>query len=144
MLSIGALAAAGLIAWLYVGRSIVGRVTLLSAAMRRIAEGELATPIPIGGQDEIAGMAKALLVFRQAISDVTSARQQEADRGQKSESRRQQLEVATQNFESAVNDVVQALDISSKSMDECAQIMTQAASSQSDPNRCHSGYFRRS
>jgi methyl-accepting chemotaxis protein len=128
MLSIGALAAAGLIAWLYVGRSIVGRVTLLSAAMRRIAEGELATPVPISGQDEIAGMAKALLVFRQAISDVTSARQQEADRGRKSESRRQQLEVATQNFESAVNNIVQALDAASRSMDECAQIMTQAAS----------------
>lgn len=128
MLSIGALAVAGLIAWLYVGRSIVGRLTLLSAAMRRIAEGELATPVPAGGQDEIAGMAQALLVFRQAISDVTSARQQEADRGRKSESRRQQFEVATQNFESAVNDVVHALDTAAKSMDECAQIMTQAAS----------------
>jgi methyl-accepting chemotaxis protein len=127
MLSIGALAAAGLIAWLYVGRSIVGRLTLLSAAMRRIAEGELATPVPVGGQDEIAGMAQALLVFRQAISDVTSARQQEADRGRKSESRRQQFELATQNFESTVNDVVQALDTASKSMDECAQVMTQAA-----------------
>ena len=127
MLSIGALAAAGLIAWLYVGRSIVGRLTLLSAAMRRIAEGELVTPVPVGGQDEIAGMAQALLVFRQAISDVTSARQQEADRGRKSESRRQQFELATQNFESTVNDVVQALDTASKSMDECAQIMTQAA-----------------
>jgi methyl-accepting chemotaxis protein len=127
MLSIGALAAAGLIAWLYVGRSIVGRLTLLSAAMRRIAEGELVTPVPVGGQDEIAGMAQALLVFRQAISDVTSARQQEADRGRKSESRRQQFELATQNFESTVNDVVQALDTASKSMDECAQVMTQAA-----------------
>jgi methyl-accepting chemotaxis protein len=128
MLSIGALAAAGLIAWLYVGRSIVGRLTLLSAAMRRIAAGELVTPVPIGGQDEIAGMAQALLVFRQAISDVTSARQQEADRGRKLENRRQQFELATQNFETGVNDVVQALDAASKSMDECAQIMTQAAS----------------
>jgi methyl-accepting chemotaxis protein len=127
-LSIGALAAAGLIAWLYVGRSIVDRLTLLSAAMHRIAEGELATPVPVGGQDEIAGMAQALLVFRQAISDVTSARRQEADRGRESETRRQHLEVATQNFESAVNDVVQALDTASKSMDECAQIMTRAAS----------------
>ena len=127
VLSIGALAAAGLIAWLYVGRSIVGRLMLLSTAMRRIAEGELAAPVPFGGQDEIAGMAQALLVFRQAISDVTSAREQEADRGRKSENRRQQFELATHNFESAVNDVVQALDAASKSMDECAQIMTQAA-----------------
>ena len=40
ILSIAALAAAGLIAWLYVGRNIVGRLTLLSGAMRRIADGE--------------------------------------------------------------------------------------------------------
>ncbi len=128
VLSIAALAAAGLIAWFYVGRSIVGRLTLLSGAMRRIAEGELSTPVPIGGRDEIAGMAQALLVFRQAIADVTVARQREADRAEESELRRRQLEAATQNFEGAVNEVVQALDGAAKSMDECAQIMAEAAS----------------
>ena len=80
ILSIAALAAAGLIAWLYVGRSIVGRLTLLSGAMRRIADGESNVAVPVGGQDEIAGMAKALLVFRQAIAEVSVARQREADR----------------------------------------------------------------
>jgi methyl-accepting chemotaxis protein len=128
VLSIAALAAAGLIAWLYVGRSIVGRLTLLSAAMRGIAEGDLSTPIPVGGRDEIAGMAQALLVFRQAIADVTVARQREADRAEDSDIRRRQLEAATQSFENAVNDIVQALDGASKSMDECAQIMAEAAS----------------
>jgi methyl-accepting chemotaxis protein len=126
LLSAGALASAGLIAWLYVGRSIIGRLTQLSSAMRRIAEGELTTAVPVGGEDEIGAMARALLVFRQAISDVTSARQQEADRARQSETRRQQLEVATQNFENAVNDIVQALDSASKLMEECAKIMAQA------------------
>ena len=64
MLSVAALAGAGLIAWFYVGRSIVGRLTLLSGAMRRIADGEDNVAVPVGGQDEIAGMAQALLVFR--------------------------------------------------------------------------------
>jgi methyl-accepting chemotaxis protein len=127
ILSIAALAAASLIAWLYVGRSIVGRLTLLSGAMRRIADGESDVPVPVGGRDEIAGMAKALLVFRQAISEVSVARQREADRAEDSEQRRQRVEVATANFERAVNEVIQALDGASKSMDGCAHIMADAA-----------------
>jgi methyl-accepting chemotaxis protein len=128
VLSIAALAAAGLIAWLYVGRSIVGRLTLLSGAMRRIADGESNVPVPVEGDDEIAGMARALLVFRQAIEDVRLARQREADRAEESDVRRKQVEAATQNFERAVNDIVQALDGASKSMDECAHVMADAAS----------------
>jgi methyl-accepting chemotaxis protein len=127
ILSIAALAAAGLIAWLYVGRSIVGRLTLLSSAMRRIADGESDVPVPVGGRDEIAGMAKALLVFRQAIAEVSVARQREADRAEDSEQRRQRVEAATLNFERAVNEVIQALDGASKSMDGCAHIMADAA-----------------
>jgi methyl-accepting chemotaxis protein len=127
ILSLAALAAAGLIAWLYVGRSIVGRLTLLSGAMGRIADGESDVPIPVGGRDEIAGMAKALLVFRQAIAEVSVARQREADRAEDSEQRRQRVEAATQNFERAVNEVIQALDGASKSMDGCAHIMADAA-----------------
>ena len=127
VLCIAALTAAGLIAWLYVGRSIVGRLTLLSGAMRRIADGESNVAVPVGGQDEIAGMAKALLVFRQAIADVTVARQDDARRAEDSEVRRRQVEVATRNFEVAVNDIIHALDRASKSMDGCAQIMAEAA-----------------
>ena len=126
-LSIGALAAAGLIAWLYVGRNIVGRLTSLAGAMRRIADGEMNTSISVGGHDEIGGMAQALLIFRQAITDVTAARQREAARAEQSEVRRRQVEIATQNFEGAVNDIVRALDEASKSMDDCAHIMAQAA-----------------
>ena len=127
VLSIAALAAAGLIAWLYVGRSIIGRLTLLSSAMRRIAEGETNVAVTVAGQDEIAGMAQALLVFRQAIEDVTAARRTDADRASEAESRRQTIELATRNFEREVNDIVQALDAASKTMDRCARIMAEAA-----------------
>jgi methyl-accepting chemotaxis protein len=126
-LSLAALAAAGVIAWLYVGRSIVGRLTLLSAAMRRIAGGEADVVVPLGGHDEIAGMAEALLVFRQAMSDATAARHADAEHARQSESRRQTIELVTRNFEREVNDILQALDAASKTMDRCAQIMAEAA-----------------
>jgi methyl-accepting chemotaxis protein len=126
-LSLAALATAGLIAWLYVGRSIVGRLAELSAAMRRIADGEADVAVPVEGHDEIAGMAKALLVFRQAIADVTAARQSDAHRAEQSEVRRRGVETATRDFERAVNDIIQALDDASRSMDGCAQIVAEAA-----------------
>ncbi len=127
VLSAAALAAAGLIAWLYVGRSIVGRLTILSRAMRSIAGGELNVSFPVDGEDEIAGMAKALVVFRQAMADVSGARQREAKRAEESERRRQQVEVATRSFESAVNEIIQALADASKTMDGCAKVVAQAA-----------------
>jgi methyl-accepting chemotaxis protein len=126
-LSLAALATAGLIAWLYVGRSIVGRLMELSAAMRRIADGEADVAVPAEGHDEIASMAKALLVFRQAIVDVTTARQTDAQRAEQAEVRRRGVETATRDFERAVNDIIQALDDASRSMDDCAQIMAEAA-----------------
>ncbi len=127
VLSLAALAAAGLIAWLYVGRSIVGRLTLLSGAMRRIADGEKNVAVPVDGRDEIAGMAQALLIFRQAIEDVTTARHGDAERARHAESRRRKVESATLGFEREVNDIVQALDAASQTMDRCAQIMAQTA-----------------
>ncbi len=135
LLSIVALAAAGLIAWLYVGRSVIGRLTLLSGAMRRIAAGEPDVPVSVAGEDEIANMARALLVFRQAIADVTAARQGDAERARTAELRRRQIEAATQDFEHAVNDIVLALDGASKTMDGCAQIMAEAA----DHNQTQAG-----
>ncbi len=127
VLSVAALAGGGLIAWLYVGRSIVGRLTDLSGAMRRIAGGEVNVAVPVRGQDEIAGMAQALLVFRQAMEDVTAAGRTDAERARESELRRQEMESATQNFEREVNAIVQALDDASKTMDQCAQILVEAA-----------------
>jgi methyl-accepting chemotaxis protein len=127
VLSLAALAAAGLIAWRYVGRSIVGRLMVLSGAMRRIADGETGVAVPLGGQDEIADMAQALLVFRHAIEDLTIARRSDAEQAHQSEQRRREIELATQNFEREVNDIVRALDDASKTMDHCAQIMAEAA-----------------
>jgi class 3 adenylate cyclase len=54
-----------LIVWLYVGRSIVGRLMALSGSMLAIAGGNLEAPLPAGsGSDEIGRMADSLRVFR--------------------------------------------------------------------------------
>jgi methyl-accepting chemotaxis protein len=126
-LSLTALVAAALIAWLYVGRNIVGRLITLSSAMKRIAHGERHVAIPVGGEDEIAEMADALVVFRAAIEDLSAAKQGEARRAQESEAHNQDLQTAAANFQSAVNDIIQGLDDASKSMDSCAQMMAETS-----------------
>ncbi len=63
------LAVAVLVVWLYVGRSLVRRITRLDRSMRAIAAGDLDAPVPTGGDDEISAMARALRTFRDTLSE---------------------------------------------------------------------------
>ena len=53
-----------LIVWLYVGRSILARLSRLSGTMLAIAAGDRANAVDVSGNDEIAAMAQAVEVFR--------------------------------------------------------------------------------
>lgn len=53
-----------LIVWLYVGRSIVRRLTALGDSMLAIAGGSVYTPVAVEGADEIAAMSRAVEIFR--------------------------------------------------------------------------------
>src|SRR5579872_3968161 len=127
-LALLAIAGAVLIAWLYVGRNIARRLGLLSDAMRRIADGDLQVQVQDGRDDEIADMARALQVFRQATADATAGRQNEIQQADRKSTRRQMVEAATQSFETAVSNIVQTLDRASKTMDSSAREMADNAS----------------
>src|SRR5262244_2466636 len=58
------LATSVFIVWFYVGRNVVARLTALSAGMRAIVSGRRDITIPIGGNDEITEMGRAVEVFR--------------------------------------------------------------------------------
>ncbi len=128
-LAIAALAGAGLVAWLYVERSLVRRLGLLSKAMRQIASGDTSAEIPQDGRDEIADMAKALIVFRTATVEVGAARVNELQRSRQAETRREQVDAAMADFERAVSDIIGALNRASKNMNDSASTMIMSASS---------------
>jgi methyl-accepting chemotaxis protein len=128
-LALAALMGAILVAWLYVERSLVRRLGLLSNAMRQIASGDTSAEIPQDGRDEIADMASALIVFRNATVEVGAARTNEHQRSRQAETRRQQVDAAMTNFERAVSDIVGALDRASKNMNDSASTMIMSASS---------------
>ena len=70
-----------LIGWLYVGRNVVARLTLLSDGMRALVGGRRDIAIPTGGHDEIAEMAHAVEVFRDnaiALDGLLAEREQAA------------------------------------------------------------------
>ena len=63
-ISVISVIAATLAAWVWVGNGMVRRLSRMSERMRGMAEGDLETPVPEVGQDEIGELAHALEVFR--------------------------------------------------------------------------------
>ena len=61
---------ATLAAWVWVGNGMVRRLSRMSARMRQMADGDLETPVPEVGRDEIGELANALEVFRQQALEV--------------------------------------------------------------------------
>jgi adenylate cyclase len=62
-----------LIVWLYVGRNLLARLAALSDRMLTLATGDLKSPLPSGGMDEIGRMAEALGVFRATAIEMEQA-----------------------------------------------------------------------
>ena len=58
------IAIAGAIAWLYVHRNLVHRLTALHRVMQSLAAGRLDVAVPTGGSDELSDMADTVRVFR--------------------------------------------------------------------------------
>ena len=69
-ISVISVIAATLAAWIWVGNGMVRRLSRMSDRMRKMAEGDLETPVPEVGRDEIGELANALEVFRQQALEV--------------------------------------------------------------------------
>ena len=70
VISIVSMAAATIAAWFWVGNAVVRRLSALSDRMRGMARGDLETPVPEVGRDEIGQLADALEHFRQQALEV--------------------------------------------------------------------------
>ena len=69
-ISVISVIAATLAAWVWVGNGMVRRLSRMSERMRNMADGDLETPVPEVGRDEIGELAGALEVFRQQALEV--------------------------------------------------------------------------
>lgn len=57
----------------YVHRSLLARIDQLAHAATAISEGNPAAPIPVGGDDELADLARALTLFRQTRDELVQS-----------------------------------------------------------------------
>jgi signal transduction histidine kinase len=106
-----------LIGWLYVGRNVVARLTMLSSGMRAIVDGRRDITIPSGGRDEIADMARAVEVFRNnaiALDGLLAEREQAAARlEQKVAERTGELSASLHELRAAQDRLVQTEKLAS-------------------------------
>lgn len=70
VISVASVLAAILTSWLWVGNGLIRRLSRLSDRMRLMARGDLETPMPEVGSDEIGELAVALEVFRKQALEV--------------------------------------------------------------------------
>ena len=117
-----------LIVWLYVGKVVIARLLALKQSMQRIAKGDLAADVAVGGRDEITEMAAALLVFRDTAKEVEAARADaEAERVRASESRRRARQELTARLDETVKSIVGTVSAAAGRLNEIASTMAQTA-----------------
>jgi methyl-accepting chemotaxis protein len=128
VLAVVALLVAIAVAWIYVGRSIVGRLTALATVMHAVAAGQLDAEIPPSGADEIGAMADALVVFRDTAREVESAnRRAEDERILAAQERRTEQLAMADRFEASVARVVTTVIGAATEMQETATGMAATA-----------------
>ena len=104
-LSVISVVGALLIAWLFVGRMLLRRLSRLSDRMRRMAGGDLKAKIEVRGRDEIADMAAALEVFRRHALEVQRLNLVE-ELAEQLRGKNEQLEDALANLHRAQDQIV--------------------------------------
>jgi methyl-accepting chemotaxis protein len=111
VMAIGALAAAVLIAWLYVNRSIVRRLLAVESAMGRLASGDLTVEIIPRGRDEITAMAATLQTFKDNALAVERLHEEKAaQEARLAEEQRAALNALADSFEGSVSKLVGEVD----------------------------------
>ncbi|MCI0756916.1 methyl-accepting chemotaxis protein [Teichococcus vastitatis] len=109
-------------------RGVAGPVIAMTAAMRRLAERDLATEIPGRGRgDEIGGMAAALQVFKENMitADRLQAEQEAARAGR--EKRAATVDALVRGFEQRVGETVGVLSSASTELEATARAMSATA-----------------
>ncbi len=131
LLSVGLIAGIALVsllAALAVGRSIARPVSRLSALMHRLAEGDKSISVPVEGRDEIAGMARAVQVFKDNMIR-NDELQAEAERRQQLElERAERVAALTRDFDAEVTAPLHDLAAAAAQLKATSAEMTRNAS----------------
>jgi len=133
VISAASILLAVLVGWLYIGRSLIGRLDRLVAATMAVANGDLNVAVPKGSGDEIGAMAGALQVFKDNGLEVARLRieQVEAERRSQEQRRKSMLELADR-CDASVVWIVENLAGASGELRDTAENLTHLAQEAAD------------
>ncbi len=114
-----------LIVFLYIGRSLVRRITRLEAVMGRLADGDLTVDVPATRQrDEVDRMGETVAVFkRNALAAERMRAEQDAENKTKAE-RATRMETLVRNFEKQLGHLVSEVTVASSELGSTASVMS--------------------
>jgi methyl-accepting chemotaxis protein len=116
------------LAWLTTTGLIVRPIRGMTAAMRRLAEGDTTTEIPGAARgDELGEMSRAVVVFRESMLRNAAFEEERARAAETAEARRVALEQLTHGFTGAIGEVVAAVASEATEMQNTAQSMSAMA-----------------
>jgi methyl-accepting chemotaxis protein len=109
-------------------RRVIGPLTAMTAAMQRLAGGDLSIDVPaLGRGDEVGAMARSVAVFRDnAVKAEELAREQRAEQ-QRKEQRQHAMESLTKGFDRNATSVLDAVATSIVEMRATAEKMASVA-----------------
>lgn len=120
--------AAGLIAWLYVGRYLVRRLVGIIACMDSLATGDLTITVPEEGTDEIADMARSVQVFKDNAVENERLQGEQAQLKREAEQNRRTLLLGmAEDFEKAIGTALDRVTSSSNDVHGSADTMSSTA-----------------
>jgi methyl-accepting chemotaxis protein len=119
----------GILISLVLSRSLSSPIRQMTAAMLKIAEGDLATVIPAQRRkDELGAMAKALQVFKSNAERMAQLREsQEEQERMAAEQRRAELRSLADRFEQSVLAVVDRVSTAARELSQSSGMLIQTA-----------------
>ncbi len=111
---------------------VIGTVTrpigAMTAAMRRLADGDKTVEIPaVGQKDEVGEMAETVQVFKDSMIEAERLAAEQAKAQEAQVARAKRLEELTANFDAAVAQVLQGVSGAAEEMQATAQSMSSIA-----------------
>jgi methyl-accepting chemotaxis protein len=114
---------------LIIARSVARPLSLITATIKRVAEGDEHVEVPHTDRaDEIGALARAIQIFQEAMDRNRNLNSQVLQDSQAREHRAKQIESSVEEFRSAIGGVLRAVTDNATAMRETARSITQVAS----------------
>jgi methyl-accepting chemotaxis protein len=114
---------------LIISRSVARPLAVITATIKRVAEGAENVEVPHTDRaDEIGALARAIRVFQEAMDGNRSLNTQVLQDSKAREQRAEHIETSVESFRAAIGDVLRAVTDNASAMRDTAQSISQVAS----------------